>query len=101
MAAAASGRATAFSPARIEDDEIYGHPFSSFPPPALACELFMELSGQCRLYGSDVLIAAMQPISISPPIFGSQRAVKIFWSKNRFFSAFAAHLCGMCKTSLG
>jgi len=38
-----------FSLARIEDDEIYGHPFSSFPPPALAGELFMELSGQCRL----------------------------------------------------
>ena len=27
----------------------------------------------------------MQPISISPPIFHSQRHVRIFWSKNRFF----------------
>jgi len=29
---------------------------------------------------------SMQLISISPPIFRSQRHVSIFWSKNRFFS---------------
>jgi len=34
------------------------------------------------------------------PVFRTRSPVKIFWSKNRLFSAFAAHLCGMCKISL-
>jgi len=40
-------------------------------------------------------------ISISLPVFRTRSPVKIFWSKNRLFSAFAAHLCGMSKISLG
>ena len=89
-----------FSSARIEDDEIYGRPFFSFPPPALACELFMELSGQCRLM---LFVYRYPPCSrsISLPVFRSQRRASAFWSRNPPFSASAAHLCGMCKTSLG
>ena len=68
--------------------------------PALACELFMELSGQCRLccrcidgrYVADLHLSACFPRPASR---------KRFLVENRFFPTFAAHLCGMCKTSLG
>ena len=59
----------------------------------------MELSGQCRLCCRR--IDGRYVADLSLPVSRTRSPVKIFWSKNRFFPTFAAHLCGMCKTSLG
>jgi len=45
-----------------------------------------------------------QPYRRSPSLhlFSAPAAtLRLFWSKNRLFSAFVADLCGMCKISLG
>jgi len=50
----------------------------------LACELFMELSGQCRLCCRRIdgrYVADLHLSTCFPP----RSPVKIFWSKNRLF----------------
>jgi len=41
------------------------------------------------------LIAAMQPVSISLPVFRGQAPRQGFLVEKSLFSTFAAHLCGM------
>jgi len=65
---------------------------NNIPPPALACGFY----GPSANAGYAVRrIDGRYAAGLSLPVFRDQHHVTIFWSKNRLFSAFAAHLCGM------